>query len=97
MRTYQSSPLRRDRLLRGDQLPSRIFICVECGEAFARVRAEGDFMAYHGVCEACPPRWWTIPGSVLDELRPDFNASLPHEAWLWEVELHCRWAEKGEV
>lgn len=92
MRTYHASPSRTS------YIASRTYICRRCGDAFARVSVAGnEFIPYGGLCETCPPLWGWLGGSVLDELRPEFNASLPHEAWLREVELHCRWVEKGEA
>lgn len=91
MRTYQSRPIR------STYLPSRTFICMRCGEAWAKVDSGNEWIAYRGICEACPPLEGWLPGSIYDGLRADFNTSLPLEAWLREVEIHCRWAEKGEA
>lgn len=92
MRTYQSS------LIRGAYIASRTFICRRCGEPVAKVDVGGnEFIPWGCLCESCPPFEGWIPGSILDGGNTHFNSSLPLEAWLREVEIHCRWAEKGEA
>lgn len=89
MISYHATPLR------GVYLAGRTFICRRCGIPFAQVSTGSEFIPCGGICESCTMAEW-VPGSILDSLRPDFNRSLPLEAWLREVELHCRWAERGD-
>lgn len=91
MRTYVGT------LVRGEYIPGRTFICMVCGEPYAKVATGNEFIPYRGMCESCTPLRGWVPGSVFDELRSSFNSSLPLAAWQREVELHCRWAETKEL
>lgn len=90
MISFESAPVR------GAYIASRTFICRRCGEAYARVDSGCEFIPWGGICESCPPMHGWVAGSILSDTDQDFNRSLPLIAWQREVELHCRWAERGE-
>lgn len=78
---------------------SRVFLCMQCGDAWARlVVPQREYRPALTICPCCPSDGIHCPGSMLmwfPLTDQTFVDSLPIEVWQWEIEIHCRHAERG--